>query len=175
MWVTKEQQKCLHKLKSWLNGIKEKLVQRHWKAWRSVQGWILRAHWGPHGVKHKGPILRSQHKQNGHRSSSVALTYRFSHSTDFPTLGIIIWPRALSFKGINRSQYPASVNPSSLSSFDEHVTLLYILQHKFKKIYIYFHNWHVLYISSSWSIVFQSQYGLCTRESRWVVLCSWLG
>lgn len=27
-----------------------------------------------HRAKHKGPILRSQHKQNGHKSSSVALT-----------------------------------------------------------------------------------------------------
>lgn len=63
-------------------------------------------YWGPiealKSAKHKGPILRFQHKQNGHRSSSVALTYRFSHFADFPILRIIIWPRALSFKGINR-------------------------------------------------------------------------
>lgn len=129
MWVTKEQQKCLHNLKSQSNGIKDKLVQGHWTAWRSVWGWILRAHWGPHGVKHKGPISCSQHKQNGHRSSSVALTYQFSHFTDFPTLRIIIWPRALSFKGINRSEYLLCLSQCSLSSLDEHVTLLYFPQY----------------------------------------------
>lgn len=90
-------------------------VRRNWKAWRRARGWILRAHRGPHGVKHKGPISCSQHKQNGHRSSSVALTYRFSHFTDFPTLRIIIRPRALSFTGINRSEHHVCMN---LSSFE---------------------------------------------------------
>jgi len=94
------------------------------KSWRPVWGWNLRAHRGPHGVKHKGPISCSQHKQNGHRSSSVALTYRFSHFTDFPTLRIIIWPRALSFKGINRSEDHLCWSQSSFSSLHEHVTLL---------------------------------------------------
>lgn len=122
MWVTKEQQKCLHKLKKRLNGIKEELEKL--KSWRPVWGWNLRAHRGPHGVKHKGPISCSQHKQNGHRSSSVALTYRLSHFTDFPTLRIIIWPRALSFKGINRSEDHLCWSQSSLSSLHEHVTLL---------------------------------------------------
>lgn len=107
---------------------KKEPVQRHWKAPWSVWGWILRAHQGPHSVKHKGPILRSQHKQNGHRSSSVALTYRFSHFTDSPTPRIIIWPRALSFKGINRSEYPICESQSSSSSLGECVTLLYFLQ-----------------------------------------------
>lgn len=170
MWVTKEQQKCLHKLKSGLNGIKEELVRRNWKAWRHVRGWILRAHRGPHGVKHKGPISCSQHKQNGHRSSSVALTYRFSHFTDFPTLRIIIRPRALSFTGIiNRSRMHESelfeltwwtcdfaLFPAALAN----------------KIFIFFID---MYIRSSWSIVFQSQYGLRTQEGCWAVICSWLG
>lgn len=63
-----------------------------------------------HRAKHKGPILRSQHKQNGHKSSSVALTYRFSHFADFPALRIIMWPRAL--MGINRLGHPACLSPS---------------------------------------------------------------
>lgn len=98
MWVTKEQQKCTHKLKSRLNGIKDELMRRQLKkrspavcAGLNIAGHIR----GPHGVKHKGPILCSQHKQNGHRSSSVPLTYRFPHFTDSPALRIIIWPRAL--------------------------------------------------------------------------------
>lgn len=158
MWVTKEQQKCLHKLKSGLNGIKE-LVRRHWKAWQSVWGWILRAHRGPHAVKHKGPISCSQHKQNGHRSSSVALTYRFSHSTDFPTLRIIIRPRALSFKGINRSEHHVCTNQSSFSSLDEHVTLLLFPGNTCQQN-IYFLYWHV----------FQWQLEHCLSITIWAVL-----
>lgn len=126
MWVTKGQQKCLRQFKSGLNGIKEHQQARHWKALRSVWGWMLRAHWGPRGAKHKGPISCSQHKQNGHGSSSVALTYRFSHFTDSPTLRIIIRHKALDFKGINRFEH---MYRALLSSLDKHVTLLHFLQY----------------------------------------------
>lgn len=100
-WITKEQQKGLLKLKrvAWTE---------HWKTCRSVWGWILRAHRGPHGVRHKGSISCSQHKQNGYRSSSVTVTYQFSHFTDFLTLRIMAGPRVLRFKGISRSAYHKS-------------------------------------------------------------------
>lgn len=127
-------------------------------------GWILRAHRGPHGVKHKGPISCSQHKQNGHKSSSVALTYRFSHFTDFPTLRIIIRPRALGFKGINRLEY--QVWMSYIRDLGVHFMNMwpfFISCCTCKKIFIFFIDTN---ISSSWSIVFQGQYGLRTQEGH---------
>lgn len=66
---------------------------------------------GPRSVKHKGAILRCDHKQNGHKSPSAALTYQFSHSTGS---AIITWPRALSCTGINRPEHLACVNGPKL-------------------------------------------------------------
>lgn len=68
---------------------------------------LCRAFRGPRSVKHKGAILRSDHKQNGHKSPSAALTYRFSHSTGS---AIITWPWAFSCTGINRAEHLACVN-----------------------------------------------------------------
>lgn len=118
---------CSHKLKSWLNRIKEDPAQRHRKARWSVWGWISRARGGPLTV----PNTRDQsyalstNKMVTSPPLLLSLTDSLTSLTSQP-LRIIIWPRAL--MGINRLGHLACMSPSSPSSLMEHDALVYSLQ-----------------------------------------------